>query len=180
MGSQRVGHDWATEQNWTESSISLSLSHFPQSCFLTNPPPRTYWSRKNSPVNFLLVIFISSLSSRDLQTHTKDLRVTLMKWEAHYTHPRVLVCISVVQSCLILCDPLDCRLPGFSVHGISQARMLEWVAISSSRGSSWPRDGIHISCAGRWILHRWATREAHSPQRLVHLTQWPQYILASL
>ena len=42
------------------------------------------------------------------------------------------------QSCLTLCDPVDCSLPGFSVHGILQARILEWVAISSSRGSSDP------------------------------------------
>ena len=44
------------------------------------------------------------------------------------------------QLCLTLCDPMDCSLPGSSVHGISQARILEWVAISSSRGSSQPRD----------------------------------------
>ena len=43
---------------------------------------------------------------------------------------------TVTQSCLTLCDPLDCSLPGSSVHGIFQARILEWVAISSSRGSS--------------------------------------------
>ena len=42
----------------------------------------------------------------------------------------------VVKSCPTLCDPMDCRLPGSSVHGISQARILEWVAISFSRGSS--------------------------------------------
>ena len=46
---------------------------------------------------------------------------------------------SVAQSCLTLCDPTDCSLPGFSGHGISQARILELVAISSSRGSSGPR-----------------------------------------
>ena len=44
------------------------------------------------------------------------------------------------QSCLILCDPVDCSLPGFSVHGILQARILEWVTFSFSRGSSQPRD----------------------------------------
>ena len=48
------------------------------------------------------------------------------------------VCVLVTQSCLTLCNPTDCSLPGSSVHGISQARILEWVAISSSRGSSWP------------------------------------------
>ena len=42
----------------------------------------------------------------------------------------------VTQSCLTLCDPMDCSLPGFSVHGIFQATVLEWIAISFSRGSS--------------------------------------------
>ena len=46
----------------------------------------------------------------------------------------------VAQSCPTLCDPMDCNLPGFSVHGILQARILEWVTISFSRGSSRPRD----------------------------------------
>ena len=53
-----------------------------------------------------------------------------------------------------LCDPRVCSPPGSSVHGISQARILEWIAISFSRGSSWPRDWTHISCIGRWILNR--------------------------
>ena len=47
---------------------------------------------------------------------------------------------SVTQSCLTLCDLMDCSPPGSSVHAISQARILEWVAISFSRGSSRPRD----------------------------------------
>ena len=46
----------------------------------------------------------------------------------------------VAQSCPTLSDPLDCSLPGFSVHGIFQTRVLEWGAISFSRGPSWPRD----------------------------------------
>ena len=46
----------------------------------------------------------------------------------------------VAQLCLTLCDPMDCSLPGSSIHGIFQARILEWVAISFSRGSSQPRD----------------------------------------
>ena len=58
------------------------------------------------------------------------------------------------QSCLTLCNAMDCSPPD-SVHGILQARILEWVAISSSRGSSQPRDGTHISyisCTGRQVL----------------------------
>ena len=52
---------------------------------------------------------------------------------------------------------MDCSPPGFSVHGISQARILEWVAMSFSRGSSQPRDRICISCISRGILYHWAT-----------------------
>ena len=50
------------------------------------------------------------------------------------------MCAKALQSCLTLCDPMDCSLPGSSVHGILQARILEWVAMSSSRGSSPLRD----------------------------------------
>ena len=50
--------------------------------------------------------------------------------------PLVCTCAQLLQSCLTLCDPMDCSPPGFSVHGISQARILKWVAISLSRGSS--------------------------------------------
>ena len=51
----------------------------------------------------------------------------------------------VAQSCLTLCDPVGCSLPGSSVHGIFQARVLEWIAISFSRGSSQPRDKTRVS-----------------------------------
>ena len=63
---------------------------------------------------------------------------------------------SVTQSYLTYCNPLDCNPPGSSVHGISQARILEWVAISSSRGFSQPRDQTRVSCVsciGRQILY---------------------------
>ena len=52
----------------------------------------------------------------------------------------------ITQSCLTLCDPVDHSPPGSSVHGILQARILEWVAISFSRGSSQPRDRTQVSC----------------------------------
>ena len=51
----------------------------------------------------------------------------------------------VAQLCWTLCNPMDCSLPGFSIHGILQARVLEWVAISFSKGSSRPRDGTRVS-----------------------------------
>ena len=58
----------------------------------------------------------------------------------------LMLCLNeVAQSCLILCDPMDCSLPGSSVHGIFQAKVLEWVAISFSRRSSQPRDRTQVS-----------------------------------
>ena len=68
--------------------------------------------------------------------------------------------VEVAQSCPTLCDPVDCNLLGFSVHGILQARILEWIAISFSRGSSWPRDWTRVSHIGGRRFNLWATREA--------------------
>ena len=60
----------------------------------------------------------------------------------------------VAQLCLILCDPINCSLPSFSIHGIFQARVLKWVGISFSRGSSWPRDRTQVSrIVGRRFYH---------------------------
>ena len=53
--------------------------------------------------------------------------------------------VLVAKLCLTLCDPMDCTTPGSSVHGILQARILEWVVIHFSRGSSQPRDQIQVS-----------------------------------
>ena len=81
----------------------------------------------------------------------------------------VCVC-SVAQSCPTLCSPMDCSSSGSSVHGILQARTLEWVTISSSSRYSWPRDWTCVSCIGKWILYHWATRELSS-----HKCQWCQF-----
>ena len=68
----------------------------------------------------------------------------------------LLVCAKLLHLCPTLWDPMDCSPPGSSVHRILQARLLEWVAISFSRGSSQPRDQTHISCVfctGERILY---------------------------
>ena len=69
-------------------------------------------------------------------------------------------CCFVAQSCLTICNPMHSSPPGSSAHGISQARILKWVAISFSRGSSQPRNQTRISCTGRWIPNHRATGEA--------------------
>ena len=63
----------------------------------------------------------------------------------------------VAQSCPTLCDPINCSLPCSSIHWTFHARVLVWVAISFSRGASWPRDWTHVSCIAD-ILYLWATR----------------------
>ena len=90
-------------------------------------------------------------------THRKHTHMhTQTHMHTHHTH----CCCSVTQSCLTLWNPMDCSPPGSSVHGISQARTLEWVTVFFSRGSLQPRDGTPFSCIGRWVLYDWATREA--------------------
>ena len=71
-------------------------------------------------------------------------------------HFTIYVCVKSLHSCPTLCDPMDCSLLGSSVHEILQARILEWVAISFSKGSSQLRDETHVSdvsCIGRQVLY---------------------------
>ena len=70
--------------------------------------------------------------------------------------------MKVTQLCPALCETIDCSPPVYSVHGIFQARILEWFAMLSSRGSFQPRDRTQVSCiAGRFYIV-WATRDAHT------------------
>ena len=77
--------------------------------------------------------------------------------------------LSQLQACQTLCDPMDCSPPSSPVHEDSQARALEWVAMTSSRGSSWPRDWTWVSygsCTAGCILCYWG-----NPQTLVILSK---------
>ena len=71
------------------------------------------------------------------------------------------LCVLVAQSCLTLCGLMDCGPPGSSVHGVLQARILEWVTIPFSRGSSQPRDQTWVFCIAGGFFSISATREAH-------------------
>ena len=92
-------------------------------------------------------------------------------WVLRHTHTHthmfnallsVCVCMCVcltTQMCSTLCSPMDCNSPGFSVHGISQTRILEWVAIFYFRRSSQPRNWTPVDSIGRWTLNHWAIWE---------------------
>ena len=101
----------------------------------------------------------------------KTLESSLDSKEIQPVNPKGRVS-EVAQLCPTLCDPVDCSPPGSSIHGIFQARVLGWVAISFSRGSSWPRARTGVShTAGRL----WATREA-----LILKEINPEYLLEGL
>ena len=86
-----------------------------------------------------------------------ELSLNVSRFETAYTMKES----EVAQSCPTLCDPVDCSPPGSSIHGILQARILEWVAISFSRGSSWPRDQTWVSHIAGRCFNLWATMEWH-------------------
>ena len=92
----------------------------------------------------------------------------------------------VTQPCPTLYDPMDCSLPDSSVHGIFQARILEWVTIPFSRGSFQPRDRTQISCIAGRFFTIWATREVlsftysqqipNSAQHIINFTEKQKYV----
>ena len=92
------------------------------------------------------------------------------QWRDSTIHIQASVSHSVVPT---PCDPVDCSLPGYFVHGILQARILEWVAISFSRGSSWPRYHTRVSCIAGRFFTIWTTRKAHLCMHVSILPQTP-------
>ena len=93
-----------------------------------------------------ILLPISLVTSRINTSNCSHTKYESEKWVSHSSHVR-------------LCDPMNCRLPGSSVHGIFQARVLEWVAISFSRGSFWPRDWTQVSHTAGRCFTIWATRD---------------------
>ena len=88
----------------------------------------------------------------------------------HYSKVVVAV-VESLRSVQFFCNPTDWSPSGFSVRGILQARIVEWVSISFSRVSAQPRDQTHVSCLGRQILYHWATREAILRRRYLQKTK---------
>ena len=101
----------------------------------------------------------SSLSSPLVSSHFWKLRL-----EAFFLAFQKLCDLPIqnVKVCLTLCHPMDCSLSGSSVHRILQARIMEWVVISSSRASSRSRDQTQVSCTAGGFFAVWATREAQT------------------
>ena len=84
------------------------------------------------------------------------------------------MCAKSLQSCPTLCNPMDCSAPGSCIHGILQARVLEWVAIPFSMGSPWPREQTCVSCIEGGLFTIWDTRQAFYQ---VHAKRWKPLLL---
>ena len=98
-----------------------------------------------------------------------------------------MVCVCAHAKSLLSCpglyNPMDCSPPGSSVHGILQAKILEWVAVPSSRGSSPPRDQtciFYVSCLAGWFFITSATWEAFWNGKNCHCDDWEQWFASSL
>ena len=99
------------------------------------------------------------------------------KWQWKYDYSKPIKSESeseAAQSCLTLCHRMDCSLPGFSVHGIFQARILEWVAISFSRGSSRPGDWTRVSCTVGKCQNLWDAAKAVLRGKFVAIWSYPR------
>ena len=161
MGSLRVRHNWA---------ISLSLFTV------------MHWRRKWQPTPVFLpgesrgrgsLVGCRLWGRTESDTTEGTWQQQQQPWNQKIIHPSIIIwentdhvkdrtamCVWGLNCCVIICDRMDYSLYGSSVHGIFQARILEWVAISYSRGSSWPRDQTHVSRIGKRILYHWVTWEA--------------------
>ena len=114
-----------------------------------------YWIGYNITSVLLFSFLAAKQSMWDFSSLTRD----------HTCTPSVegvcvCVCVKVTQSFPTLCDSINCSPPASSVHGILQARILEWVAMPSSRGSSQLRDQTWVSCIVGRFFTDWSTREA--------------------
>ena len=105
-------------------------------------------------------LFTSGGQSIGASASASVLPLNIQGWFPRIDWFDLLQFTEVAQPCQILWDPMDCSLPGSSIHGIFKARVLEWSAISFSRGSSQPRDRTQISGIAGGFFTVWAPREA--------------------
>ena len=103
------------------------------------------------------------IAKEDLSMDFWSLRGRGEKASGAHLNPHQSVKVLVAKSCPSLCDLMDCSLPDSSIHGILQTRILEWIAMTSSRRSSSPRDWTQVSCVSRRFFTLWAAREALNP-----------------
>ena len=106
-----------------------------------------------------MIIYSLDVFLSQFEPEFQNLNIALLNYSPRWIRNTYESISSVTQSCRTLCDPMDCSPSGSSVHGIFQARILEWVAISFFRGSFQPRNLTQVSCIAGRLLTIWATME---------------------
>ena len=145
---------------WVNTKPLISVQHHRFYCFSFDIYYFIFWHWETR-------LILSTCTSLFVQSSISD-HFQIYAIIFTFDMPRILstlmvcVCVLVAQLCLTLGKPMDCSPPGSSVHGMLQARIMEWVAISFSRGSSWSRDRTLVSCIAGRFFTTWTTREAQS------------------
>ena len=160
MESQRVEHNWVSSLSLFTFKLSEALE---AGCrYITFGKTLRFHSVSSHEEN-MACLLVSSVHHPGVLPvssvhHPESLKFanTPLNWNAQVGRKKES---GVAQSCLTLCDPMDCSLPGSSVHGIFQAIVLAWASISFSRGSSQPRDRTRVSRIVDRHVTFWATRE---------------------
>ena len=130
-----------------------------------NSPGRPSWSGTRVKIAILCQLEKTSGRRQVEERFDTSLLSNIFHWRQNTkVPPQESERSEVAQWCLTLWDPMDCSLPGSSLHGILQARVLEWVAISFSRGSSQLRERTGVSHIPGKCFNLWATREAQANQ----------------
>ena len=137
-------------RKWQSTPVLLPGKSHGQSNLVGYSP----WGRKElDTTEWLHFLGNCKLKQGDAITHLLWVSEWVSEWAS-----------KVTQSCLTLCDPMGSSLPGSLVHGILQARILKWVAISFSKGSSQPRDQTQVSCIVDRRFTVWATGEVQATE----------------
>ena len=148
MGSQRVRNDWETSLSPYMGKLLRLLKCL---CCYSQYGPREPWLFQNFEGHHEIKLIVFSVTGSGKQSGCPGRKLSRAG----------VGCGLVIKLCPTLCDPMDCGLPGSSIHGIFQARVLEWVAIAFPRRSSLPRDWTRVSCTVGRRFTIWATKEVN-------------------
>ena len=180
MGSQRVGQDWSNFAH-THSKHKGLASWFSGEEFSCNAGTakdavsipglgRSKGGGNCNPLQYSCLENPMNSGAWQATVHQVAQNGRQLEWLSthalHFTRTesnRSLAVLVVVQSCPAVCDSTDSSLPGSSVHGILQARILKWVATPLSKGSSRPKDQTWVSCVAGKFFTVWAS--LHIPKR---------------
>ena len=175
-GSQKVRYDWATEHT-AHSCNDKFLTTFPGLTIATKPPltwssQRCFlelcskWDSLSYQYQYETILWVLGSPWNYLSFISgQGLDQTFRSLDSFVAVVQLLSCVHSFGKLI------DCSLPASSVRGIFQARILEWAAIPSSRGSFWLKDPTHVSCIGSRVLYHWASMELGLGNSFLNLLQ---------